>query len=247
MPTPHGIPLKNGPGEPTKGADQSRNDMSRGPGSGELPRPGRQTARIRSRKPAQAAGGSSGAPQSAVPARPGRPRPADAHPTPLGRLMRGPGLGGRRRRTRRDARWPDRRPGDGRPLQTGDLRGHRLTVRTDSTAWATQLRAAGPRPWWPAQRRTRRRHCHRVKVLGPNARWRKGHAPTAAAAARATPTAERRGLRARGAICGASRTVWGPTDPPVRPADTALMGPLRASFRSGSVPRPGLVLRFGGR
>ena len=127
----------------------------------------------------------------------------------------------------------------------------RLVVRTDSTAWATQLKLLAP----TVVRRLNEELGHGtvtvIEVLGPHGpSWKKGPARSATAAARATPTAEPvtadlTGLADvlgphRHPCAAAARAGYGPlsgtslsTDPPAGGAGAWIAGLRGVSWRLG--------------
>ena len=106
----------------------------------------------------------------------------------------------------------------------------RLVVRTDSTAWATQLSCSRAHRGPPAQRGARRRHRagdRRARPTLPELDARAGSGSRAAVPA--TPTAEPAGGRPGPAltICGPpDRSERRPADPPCIAAPSALQSPV---------------------
>ena len=111
----------------------------------------------------------------------------------------------------------------------------RLVVRTDSTAWATQMTLLAGRVVTPAQRGARRRHGRVIDVLGPHVpRWTQGPAPGQGP----RPARHLRLSRPAAGVRSAEPSAavpWDSTPTPERRLRTAVPGPLWAFQRRSPV------------
>ena len=210
----------------------------RRPGPGPSRRPGDRARGARpSAEAAPAGAGASGAPRG-----PGRrgAHPDDRDPqlldTTLGRLVADHGWELDLRVHGVFARWAElvgARGGRSTAPRSRSPTG-RLVVRTDSTAWATQLRAARARPSYAGSTRSSGHGTVTViDVLGPHRPDLEEGPPArcATAGVRATPTAEPSPAGSARERAAGRSDVWGPRPTPRAGPPSARRGPLRPTFR----------------